>query len=57
MPDALFLFGDQVFAEEVVERQSVDVDLVSGASESTSAFQDGMAAALARAQAAIPRAQ
>jgi uncharacterized protein with FMN-binding domain len=37
--------------QEVVERQSVAVDLVSGASESTSAFQDGVAAALARAQA------
>lgn len=42
--------------EQVVVRQSIEVDLVSGASESTSAFQDGIAAALARAQAAaIPR--
>ena len=37
--------------EQVVVRQSIEVDLVSGASESTSAFQDGIAAALARAQA------
>lgn len=44
--------------EQVVVRQSIEVDLVSGASESTSAFQDGIAAALARAQAAaIPRSQ
>jgi uncharacterized protein with FMN-binding domain len=37
--------------QQIVERQSIEVDLVSGASESTSAFQDGIAAALARAQA------
>jgi uncharacterized protein with FMN-binding domain len=43
--------------EQVVVRQSIEVDLVSGASESTSAFQDGIAAALARAQAAVSRAQ
>lgn len=43
--------------EQVVVRQSIEVDLVSGASESTSAFQDGIAAALARSQAAVSRAQ
>jgi uncharacterized protein with FMN-binding domain len=42
--------------QQVVERQSIEVDLVSGASESTSAFQDGVAAALARSQA-VSRAQ
>jgi uncharacterized protein with FMN-binding domain len=36
--------------QQIVERQSIEVDLVSGASESTSAFQDGIAAALARSQ-------
>jgi uncharacterized protein with FMN-binding domain len=42
--------------QQVVERQSIEVDLVSGASESASAFQDGIAAALARSQA-VSRAQ
>jgi uncharacterized protein with FMN-binding domain len=37
--------------EQVVVRQSIGVDLVSGASESSFAFQDGIAAALARSQA------
>jgi uncharacterized protein with FMN-binding domain len=35
--------------EQIVTRQSTEVDVVSGATESTQAFQDGIAAALLRA--------